>query len=107
MQPGGQTVAMREFDDERGEAWQVVDVQPSYVERRSGGDRRSRARGPDRRRGRQHRMVVAPRFRFGWLVFESRRERRRLGPIPPSWEYATEEELRRLLGEAEQLRSVG
>ena len=101
-------MALREFEDDGGTAWQVVDVQPAYVERRAGTERRARARGgPDRRVRRQPRMVVPSRFRLGWLVFESPLERRRLGPIPPAWERAHDDELRALLRDAEQLRVSG
>jgi len=102
-------VALREFIDERGNHWQVCDVNPGYIERRSGADRRSRSRRagmPERRVRRQPRMVVAPRFRTGWLVFESNGDRRRLGPIPPGWEFASERDLRGLLYSAEQLRPM-
>lgn len=35
-----------------------------------------------------------------WLAFDSALERRRLTPLPPSWEDATTEELQRLLDQA-------
>ena len=101
-------MALREFTDEGGHRWEVCDVSPAYVERRSGVERRRQPR-PDaveRRKHRQHRMVVAPRFRNGWLIFESADERRRLGPIPPGWHVWPESELRSLLRDAETLRAV-
>lgn len=102
-------MALREFRDERGRTWQVCDVRPMYIERRSGIDRRRTARPgkPDRRQRRQPRMMVAPRFRGGWLVFDTRGERRRLGPIPQGWEYWDDHELRSLLRDAEILQTVG
>lgn len=102
-------MALREFADDVGRVWQVCDVRPTYIERRSGTDRRRRPRPGtmERRQRRQHRMVVAPRFRAGWLVFETRNERRRLGPIPTGWEYWREDQLRSLLHDAEVLRSLG
>lgn len=101
-------MALREFKDDRGETWQVCDVQPSYVERRSGVERRRTARPgtPDRRQKRQHRMRVAPRFRAGWLIFEAGTERRRLGPIPPGWDFLPDSELCSLLRDAEPLRAL-
>lgn len=51
-------------------------------------------------------MVVAPRFRAGWLVFDTRGERRRYGPIPPGWDRWDERELRSLLEEADVLQSA-
>lgn len=102
-------MALREFRDDRGQSWQVCNVQPTYVERRSGVERRRTLRPDaiDRRVRRQHRMIVAPRFRTGWLIFESRHERRRLGPIPPGWEGCADEELCAMLRDAETLRSLG
>lgn len=96
---------LREFRDEGGRLWQVCNVQLDAIERRSGRERRSRPRGGvDRRRRRQSRIVVAPRYRAGWLVFDSGGDRRRLAPIPPGWEYRTVEELRELLHDAEPLK---
>ena len=102
-------MALREFRDDRGQSWQVCNVQPSYVERRTGAERRRTPRPGtvDRRVRRQHRMTVAPRFRAGWLIFESRTERRRLGPIPAGWEQCGDEELCAMLRDAETLRSLG
>lgn len=102
-------MALREFQDERGAPWRVCDVVPSHVERRSGSDRRKQKRLgiPERRQRRQHRMIVAPRFRAGWLVFESAAERRRLGPVPAGWDRWPDEELRTLLRDAETLRPAG
>lgn len=102
-------MALRELTDDRGRRWQVCDVSPTHVERRSGAERRRRTRpgAVDRRQRRGHRMVVAPRFRSGWLVFESPTERRRLGPIPPGWDFLPDEELLTLLRDAESLRSLG
>lgn len=104
----GDPVALREFTDDRGDAWQVCNVQPAYVERRSGADRRKVARtnAAERRKRHQHRMIVAPRYREGWLIFKSPLERRRLGPIPPGWETWPDEQLRALLRDAETLRTI-
>ena len=37
----------------------------------------------------------------GWLLFDSRAETRRIGPIPDEWERASEDELRQLCERAE------
>ena len=39
-------------------------------------------------------------FSAGWLCFESGEDRRRLGPIPPEWEHASDGQLQALLAEA-------
>ena len=64
---------MREFSDDAGTPWQVVQVEPD-----SAGDR------PD---------LLPPSMRGGWLVFDSRGERRRLSPVPADWESLPEQRL--------------
>jgi hypothetical protein len=61
--PGGQD---RVFDDTDGKRWHVFAVHPSV--------------GPVRSDG------VAEAFKDGWLCFESHDQRRRLAPIPESWQ---------------------
>jgi len=94
-------VAHRTFRDSHGLEWQVWDVKPRGVlisgpDRRRINDRRLR-RGmtpePDRRRLRSRRVAVAPGMEQGWLTFQTRREKRRLAPIPAGWEGAAERQL--------------
>jgi hypothetical protein len=44
--------------------------------------------------------LVAEDMRTGWLCFESAHEKRRLAPIPATWQEAPDEELLELLDEA-------
>lgn len=85
-------MASREFTDAHGRRWNVWEVQPSLAERRRGlADWRLPPR-VDRRvpvAGRRR----AGKYATGWLVFETPGERRRLVPIPPSWESASDAEL--------------
>ena len=106
-------MAYRFFVDEQGTRWEVWDIQPQMVERRSGVERRVRNAASDdwgddppvmdRRRIRDRRTLgrtrPAPRVAVGsemargWLAFESSTERRRLCPIPEQWEQASPAEL--------------
>src|SRR5688572_20429788 len=102
-------MAYRTFVDANGARWEVWSVTLNATERRAGRDRRRRGAGPgvppvgiadrrtaDRRRLRDltgARARVVERFTGGWLAFESPTERRRLAPIPPGWEDATDAEL--------------
>ena len=91
---------MRIFSDQDGTEWQVWRVTPSvrvYQERRREERRGNghveapvmeRRTFEDRRRG---------DIQQGWLCFDSREQRRRLYPVPPSWEECSEQQLRLLL----------
>jgi hypothetical protein len=72
-------VPIRDFVDSAGVHWQVWSTVPAM-----GG--------------------VAGGFRQGWLTFTAGAERRRLAPIPPSWERATEAELRAYFDRATPVR---
>ena len=107
-------MAYRTFVDRRNAYWQVWDVRPERVERRSmerrkpaepyeGPERRKR----DRRRLEQKRIILDNGLGSGWLVFESKSEKRRLTPIPPDWEKATESELRILCEKAQPVPTNG
>jgi hypothetical protein len=50
---------------------------------------------PEARRG-----LVQAGFERGWLTFQCESEKRRLAPIPPGWEVATDEALEDLLRSA-------
>ena len=105
-------MSYREFTDARGIRWEVWEVQRDVSERRKTGERRRRLGPPfegierrmtsDRRaaggRGAAASLQTAARTSAlgpprGWLAFQSRHERRRLEPIPPGWEAASEAEL--------------
>lgn len=84
----------RSFEDRDGRRWEVWDVHPATMERRS-VERRQVASGPglllERRRTADRRQRHVPRPLFnsrlndGWLCFESDGCRRRHAPIPPQW----------------------
>ena len=72
-------MSLREIIDEHGTAWQVFDVQPAHE---SGAP------------------TVRETFVSGWLCFLSDKGRRRVAPIPESWEHMSDQSLRRLLSVA-------
>lgn len=63
-------MAYREFADDAGMLWRVWDTHPLAA---------STLRN------------VLPSYAAGWLTFESSAERKRLTPIPPDWDSASEE----------------
>lgn len=83
------------FVDAQFRKWDVWDVRPLAIERRSGLDRRRAQRPQPERRvhAERRRMRLAPELREGWLCFECSEERRRLAPIPAGWELLPQEEL--------------
>lgn len=72
----------RKFTDSAGATWQVWDTRP---------DRAANVRTP---------------FAAGWLSFECETERRRLQPIPPGWEEASDDAIGTWLAEAESIRRI-
>ena len=97
----------REFTDQTGRLWDVWDVRPMVVERRMQHDRRRAPRGtPDRRRRREARIAFPLELREGWLAFQTQGERRRVAPIPDGWESLPDEELARLVLEAQRMRKL-
>lgn len=105
-------MTIRTFRDANGVEWRVYTLVPKGLERRNRSDRRRGAdptyTGPERRQQTDRRQQprdgpertsqawVLPGIQGGWLVFDSGAERRRLTPIPPGWETATEAELEQL-----------
>jgi hypothetical protein len=55
---------------------------------------------PGSREGAPHAPQVSPSLRNGWLAFRSESERRRIVPVPHSWERLDEDDLRMLLKQA-------
>jgi hypothetical protein len=74
----------RKFKDERGRDWEVWSVSPLLSERRTGGDGGSNPT-IERRRRPEVRAAFGPQWVNGWLVFETRGEKRRLAPYPANW----------------------
>lgn len=88
-------MAHREFQDDRGQLWEVWDVIPERRDRRSGLDRRRHARETfDRRKARVLSAVITGDLAKGWLVFSTPSERRRYAPLPPHWTNASDTQLR-------------
>ena len=63
---------LRIFTDKAGVEWEVWDVRPEGTHRA---------------------LVPNAELEDGWLVFQSRSEKRRLCPIPPEWETCSPERL--------------
>lgn len=80
---------LREFTDPKGEQWKVWDITPERLH-------------PSTRDG-----DYLQGFVDGWLVFETvdGRDKRRLYPVPVSWEELSEEALDRLCAQAESVKS--
>ncbi|MGH7618994.1 MAG: hypothetical protein ACREPM_17375 [Gemmatimonadaceae bacterium] len=62
-------MAIRVFTDSQGVEWRVWSTVPSSA------------------------ASVSPELSDGWLSFDSGVQRRRVGPIPPGWESASDERL--------------
>lgn len=100
----------RTFADDQGRSWEIWDVRPERVERRSVERRRERPSPwtglerrvtAERRQDRQVRLRLGHLLAGGWLVFKSDHERRRLSPIPDDWESLRAPGLRALWEKAE------
>jgi hypothetical protein len=84
-------VAYREFVDDAGTLWRVWDTYPVAANAL---------------------RSVSPSYASGWLTFESYSERRRLAPIPPEWDFASDALMahwcaraHRVVGDRQPLRS--
>ena len=92
-------MALREFIDSSGVAWQVWEVHPKLTERRLIMAGRGETRANNERR-----LLDQPQFgpeqslAHGWLAFRSSVERRRRSAIPESWEDLSNDGLQALLG---------
>jgi hypothetical protein len=84
----------RVFQDSRGSEWQVWDIVPRLVERRTpDADRRvdvSVIRFADRRRDERRvtntrKATLRGTYAQGWLAFDNGLEKRRLTPVPTDW----------------------
>ena len=108
-------MAYRTFVDSRNCYWQVWDVRPERIERRTMERRQAspeewkgaERRGGERRRLDQKRIVLDNGLGTGWLVFESKSGKRRLTPIPKDWDKSTEAQLRYLCDKAKAVPGNG
>jgi hypothetical protein len=87
-------MAHRIFRDTHGGEWQVWAVIPTLSRREQG------------RRSAQVSASLPTELVQGWLAFLSESERRRIVPIPPAWETASDAELQALLERAEVVREA-
>lgn len=98
-------MAYHEFSDEKGERWKVWDVTPDESifavrtptpssQARLGEERSQQAKGE-----------VTPSRSRGWLAFQSNEENRRLSPIPPRWEEASDADLAAYLRKANPVQN--
>ncbi|MEP6999206.1 MAG: hypothetical protein ABI969_01925 [bacterium] len=79
-------MALRKFLDSDGILWKVWEVIPHSVERRKLRERRIAPRDAhDRRIRHEARLRLSDGESDGWLVFESRDQKRRMRPIPRNW----------------------
>ncbi|MBW3629302.1 MAG: hypothetical protein KY464_08395 [Gemmatimonadetes bacterium] len=96
-------MALREYTDASGVAWQVWHVVPTTrtAEPSVPNERRKRPDpsypGDRRRRA----FTLTPGMEGGWLCFECSAEKRRLAPVPGDWENCDEAALAGYLGSAE------
>ena len=92
----------RAFTDRNGLQWDVWIVHPTQVERR---ERQTEAEvANDRRRKAEYRVALGKALSDGWLCFESCNEKRRLAPIPASWDTCCDADLEQLLANATLVR---
>lgn len=104
-------MALREFTDPAGNAWEAFAVVPRDQERRQ-YDRRSTETHVDEveeRREADRRLTVGRAELVvggGWLCFQHGDERRRLTPIPADWEKCDEAQLVAYLDAARPVRHI-
>ena len=110
----------RTFTDARGVRWEVWLVLPTAAERREAErrvliDRRVETRphpperrvATDRRRFSFRRVGVAAAYEHGWLCFECEDEKRRLAPVPDTWDNAEPEQLQAWCQAAKRVLKCG
>jgi hypothetical protein len=103
-------MSLRTFVDSGGGEWQVFDVSPRKVERRT---RERRAFGgppesPRDRRENERRLSLGDlgrlrTIREGWLCFERDSDCRRLSPIPSDWRHCPDGVLERYCQSARRI----
>ena len=88
-------MALREFSDANGRAWQVWETHPSPPTAAEGTalEKFLSSRHKD---GTSY-PTVRQQFASGWLTFASGDERRRLAPIPDAWDQSGIDGLRQYL----------
>jgi len=110
-------MSYRLFEDSKGTEWQVWDIVPQLEERRAGADTDRRVdikvipfadrRRTSRRIANTRRTLLRGSYAHGWLCFESRREKRRLSPIPGDWTTCDDETLEAYLQQGRRVATSG
>ena len=110
-------MSYRLFEDSHGTEWQVWDIVPRLEERRvvAEADRRvdikvipfADRRRTARRFSNVRRTLLRGSYSHGWLCFESRREKRRLSPIPDDWTTCDDATLEAHLHEGQRVANPG
>jgi hypothetical protein len=95
-------MAHRVYTDSHGRRWDVWSVLPEYAERRRGTPAAGTPIPPEaeRRVQKTFRVPLGRMWAGGWLVFETKGEKRRLAPYPADWTQLSDAELDRLRLEA-------
>lgn len=78
---------VRAFRDARDMEWEVRAIKPATRDRRA--------------------PVVRADHANGWLLFTLGLERRRLAPLPPGWDQASEDDLKAWCERAERVQASG
>ena len=86
-------MALREYTDAAGVAWQVWHVVPTTraIVPVIPGDRRRQADGDFPVERRRRGLALTPGMEGGWLCFECAAQKRRLAPVPLDWETCRDE----------------
>lgn len=110
-------MSYRLFEDSKGTEWQVWDVVPRLEERRATAqtDRRvdikvipfADRRRTSRRIAQSRRALLRGNYAHGWLCFESKREKRRLSPIPDDWTTCDDETIEHYLRDGVRVPTTG
>ena len=74
----------RAYIDSLGRHWDVWSVHPEYAERRRTPSESSMPVLPERRARNTFRVPLGRTWAAGWLMFETKGEKRRLAPFPPN-----------------------
>ena len=90
----------RAYTDSLGRHWDVWSVRPEYAERRRTTPGAATPVVPERRARNTLRVPLGKTWAEGWLVFETKGEKRRLAPVPPNWAELSDAELDRLREQA-------
>ena len=83
----------RNFRADDGNMWEAWPVYPNAVERRVTDEHEAAGPAGDDRRRRDVRLQLPRPLEGGWLAFQNGKHRRRLVPIPESWDSCSDAHL--------------